>query len=231
MRAVWIVIRLAGATAIGAAIVAQLALSLEVWAADPAADIAFLTIGFFSFFTIESNILAAIVLLIGAGFLLARPGDDPRWFVILRLCATSYMTVTLVVYNLLLRGIELPQGSTVPWSNEVLHVVGPIIIVLDWLLGPGRSRLPWSALIAVVAYPIVWVAYTLLRGVLVVDSRSGLPWYPYPFLNPDQPGGYATVAAYVVGVALLFALVGVGAIATSRRAGVRSAERDIAATP
>ena len=36
---------------------------------------------------------------------------------------TTYMIVTGLVYNILLRGIELPQGSEpIPWSNETLHV-------------------------------------------------------------------------------------------------------------
>ena len=41
------------------------------------------------------------------------------------------MVVTGVVYNLLLRGIVLDQGTTVPWSNEVMHLVGPAFMLLD----------------------------------------------------------------------------------------------------
>ena len=52
--------------------------------------------------------------------------------------------VTGVVYNLLLRGVELPQGTTVEWSNEVLHVVACAYIVLDWFIAPAALR-PVSA--------------------------------------------------------------------------------------
>jgi len=218
MRAVFAVLRLLGAAAIVAAVVAQLLRSLEVWGQDPSADVGFLLVGFFSFFTIDSNIAAAVVLLLGAGILLLRRGDDPRWFAVLRLCVVTYMVVTGIVYNLLLRGIELPQGSTVPWSNEVLHVVGPLLLLLDWLLAPGRAPLPWRALWAVVAFPIVWAVYTLVRGPLAIDSRTGEPWYPYPFLNPaNSPNGYLSVAFYVVLIALIIGAVGAGAIWVSRR--------------
>src|SRR5690606_29600106 len=44
---------------------------------------------------------------------------EPRWLAVALSCVTTYMIITGIVYNLLLRGIELPQGSTVPWSNEV----------------------------------------------------------------------------------------------------------------
>ena len=75
-------------------------------------------------------------------------------------CVTTYMLVTGVVYNTLLRGIELPQGTTVPWSNEVLHVIGPVFLLLDLIFGSSPARLQWRSVL----------------GTLVVepDHRRGL---------------------------------------------------------
>jgi hypothetical protein len=138
-----------------------------------------------------------------AAIWLLRGGDSAR-IAVLRLCVATYMATTGVVYNLLLRGIELPQGQTVPWSNEVLHVVAPLLLVLDWLLAPGRRRVEWKAIGAVVAFPIVWAVYTLIRGPIA-------GWYPYPFLDPSlAPTGYASVAFYVVLIAVIIG--GVGAL-------------------
>jgi hypothetical protein len=129
------------------------------------------------------------------------------------------MIVTGVVYNLLLRGIELPQGSTVPWSNEVLHVVIPLFLLADVLFAPRRRSLPWAALGAIVAFPIAWVGYTLVRANLITSPGTGDPyWYPYPFLNPHiTPGGYLGVAAYIVGIAVAIIVVGAGVVWVSHR--------------
>ena len=87
---------------------------------------------FFSFFTIDSNILTVVVFLIGAVLLIRAESPTRAGSAIGRAGVTAYMATTGIVYNVLLRGIELPQGSTLAWSNEVLHVVAP---------DPGGARL------------------------------------------------------------------------------------------
>jgi hypothetical protein len=130
------------------------------------------------------------------------------------------MLVTGVVYNTLLRGIPLPQGATVGWSNEVLHVVVPILMLLDLLFAPRRRALPWSAITVTAIFPIVWVIYTLVRANLVISPATGDPWwYPYPFLNPHQPGGYGSVALYVLLIAAIIIGVAALVVAVGRRRG------------
>lgn len=209
MKPLVIVLRVAGAAAIVAAIVAQLQRSVENTVAA-GGDVGALLVNFFSFFTIESNVLAVVSLAIGAVMLIGGRAEGVG-FTVFRMIAVTYMTVTLIVYNLLLRGIELPQGQTVEWSNEILHVVGPLVVIVDWLIGPGRHRLDWSRVWAVVVFPIVWATYTLIRGPIV-------GWYPYPFLNPDNSeNGYLSVAFYVVLIAAVMVGVGAAAIWVSRR--------------
>jgi hypothetical protein len=203
------VLRFAGAALIVAAIVAQLVRSIENTVAA-GGDVGFVLVNFFSFFTIESNVLAAATFLVGAIFV-ATGRAETTGFTVFRLVAVTYMTVTFIVYNLLLRGIELPQGQTVPWSNEILHVVGPLLIIADWLFAPGRTRLEWNRVWAVVIFPIVWAAYTLIRGPIV-------GWYPYPFLNPgNSENGYLSVAFYVILIAAVMVGVGAAAIWVTRR--------------
>ncbi|MEB4615868.1 Pr6Pr family membrane protein [Leucobacter sp. M11] len=204
MRPALLVLRFGTAAAIIAAIVAQLVRSLGVWAERGDQRIDIDVLNFFSFFTIQSNILGAVALTIG-GVSLARRATPPRWAGTLMLLAATCLVTTGVVYNTLLRGIELPQGATVGWSNEILHVFAPALILLDWLLaaralghpGPGPKSLA-----VVVAYPLVWLTVTMLRGPRVFDEGTGNSfWYPYPFLNPNHDGGYGLVAIYGVGIA------------------------------
>jgi len=211
----WPYLRIAAAVLAAAAIIAQLIRTLEIAHAattEWGAHLPTVVANFFSFFTIESNVLAVVALACGGFWALAHRGTtaEPRWLAILLMCTSTYMIVTGVVYNLLLRGIELPQGSTVGWSNEVLHVVIPIILLADVLFAPRRRALGWGAVGIAAIFPIVWVIYTMIRANLVIAPASGKPsWYPYPFLDPAQPGGYGAVVLYV----LLIAAIIIGAAA------------------
>ncbi|MCS5732983.1 Pr6Pr family membrane protein [Herbiconiux daphne] len=212
MRTVFGVIRIVAAGIIIAAIVGQLIYSLEV---TPAEGVAHFLVNFFSYFTILSNALAAVALLIGAyyGFTRRR---DPAWFNLSLAAVVTYMATTGVVYNLLLRGITLEQGRTLAWSNEVLHLIAPIYIVLVWILAPGKSPLRWQSIWVIIAFPLVWSVYTMIRGPIV-------GWYPYPFLNPAQPGGYGAVAVYVVAIAGFIGLMACAVIGLSRTRVLRGA--------
>ncbi len=218
MRALFIVVRIAGALAILAAIVAQLVRSQQFWADHGILHMENLYINFFSFFTIDSNVGTVVVFAIGA-VLLIRNVEDPRWFGILRACVTSYMAVTGIVYNTLLRGVDVSEGSVVAWSNEILHVVGPLLIVLDYLFATDRIRLSWTTIWWVVSFPIVWAVYTMIRGPLAYnDLAQKRTWYPYPFLDPaNSPEGYVSVLFYVVLIAAIIGGVGCAVVAISRR--------------
>lgn len=224
----WPFARLAAAALTAAAIIAQLQLTLSnaASAATPwGSHLPTVATNFLSFFTIQSNLLAAIVLTIAAVWALRQKDTatpEPAWLATALACASTYMIVTGIVYNLLLRGIPLPQGGTVPWSNEVLHVVVPLFLLADVLFAPRRRALPWSTVLVAAIYPIVWVAYTLLRSELITAPATGDPWwFPYPFLNWHVIG-FGAVSLYIVGIAA--AIIGVAALVVlvGRRRGIRS---------
>jgi hypothetical protein len=219
MRIVFAILRLAVAVAIIFAVVGQLITSLDFWSGQGVTNVGSNVVNFFSFFTIESNIGSVVVLLIGAIILVVRRGADPDWFQVTRAAVVTYMIVTGIVYNVLLRGIELPQGATLGWSNEILHAIAPAYLLLDWLLAPGRRPLAARRIVVILAFPIAWVVYTLVRAPFVVDQVYGTDyWYPYPFLNPNSsPQGYVSVAFYVVLIAAVIGLTAAGVLWVSRR--------------
>lgn len=213
----WSILRLAMAALILAAVLAEFRNSLRTVPAEGSST-ATVLVNFFSYFTIESNLFALAALVAGAVWALTRSGQEPVWIAVLFAAATTFMTITGIVYNLLLRGIAL---ATTPWANEVLHLIGPIFLVVDLLFAPPRRRLPWRTIAAVIAFPIVWVAYTLLRGEYVVAPLTGEGWwYPYPFLNPHVQDGHLVVAFYVAGIAAAFTLVAWGVVGVGRRRDV-----------
>jgi len=143
---------------------------------------------YFSYFTVISNIFAAAVVLAAAGPFAHSP---PRRLDLLRGAATVYILTTGIVYALLLSGGK----AQIPWVNTVEHQVMPIAVPLDWLLVAPRGTIGWRRALPWMAFPIVYVAYTLIRGVLRHPH-----WYPYPFLDPDSSGGYLKVLASSIGI-------------------------------
>lgn len=168
---------------------------------------------FFSFFTIQSNLFAAAILLV-AGLRADQGGEDSPTWDLVRGAATVYMATTGVVYGLLLSGYTDALQTPVPWVNNVLHRVMPLVLVLDWLLLPPAHRIPFRRALLWVVYPLAYLAYTLIRGPRV-------DWYPYPFLNPANVGGYAGVAVYGVAIALGFLLFTWAIVALGRRVRLR----------
>ena len=236
MRILFILFRLAGAAAITAAIVGQYIHSLNFRAEKGIEENGVPAVNFFSFFTIESNILTIAAFLIGAILLIRSTEPDPLWFGVGRAAVTAYMATTGIVYNTLLRGVEVSEGATLGWSNEIVHVIGPILMVLDWLFAPGRRRLEWKHIWIVVIFPIVWAIYTMIRGPFVDDPTQAVlnpdyagGWYPYPFLNPgNSENGYLSVAFYVILISAIMIGVGSAAIWVTRRANARWPLRPLA---
>lgn len=219
MKILFAVARLGIAVAIIAAVVGQLILSVSNWHSAGLSNVTTQVVNFFSFFTIESNVLTVVVMLMGAWFLFTRRGEDAGWFLGLRLATVTYMATTGIVYNLLLRGVELPQGATLAWSNEILHLIGPLYVLIDWFFAPGRRAIEWKSLWPVLVFPIIWCIYTLVRGPLTYDGITKANyWYPYPFLNPNtSPEGYASVTFYIILIAVVIGVVCAGAIWVSGR--------------
>ena len=159
---------------------------------------------FFSFFTIQSNVLAALVLVAAA---IVRRGERTMLFDALRGAATLYIAITGVVFALLLAGLQEDLDTHVAWVDVVVHKLIPIVVVADWLIDPPRRRVQITVAVAWLAYPALGLAYTLIRG-------ASETWYPYPFVDVSKIGydGVAWRCAVLlvafVGAALLVAAIG-----------------------
>lgn len=148
---------------------------------------------YFSFFTIQNNILSAAIFL----YLVIRTRPSTPALDYIRGAITLYLTLTGIVYGFLLSGYTAEIQTAVVWVDNVLHKIIPLAIFADWLIDPPKSRLDFRKALWWLVYPLAYLAYTLIRGPIV-------DWYPYPFLDPDHPdysGGYWRVAAYGVGIA------------------------------
>lgn len=178
---------------------------------------------YFSYFTVETALIFVVIFAVG-GVIALRTAHDTRLFTIVRMCAVPFTIVTFVIYNTMLRGLPpaaADAGYVWPiWPNELLHVWAPIFIVLDWVFAPGRYPLRLRALWWVLVFPLAWVTFSLIRGVIT-------GWWPYPFLDPTGPLGWAGVVGYIAGIAAAFALLALLATSLCRL----TARRRALATP
>ena len=165
-------------------------------------------VSYFSYFTIESNLIAVVALLVMA----ARwRKQRSRAHELLRGGAVVYMSVTCIVFTLLLSGTDV--DTAIPWVNTVVHQLIPLVMVVDWLVDPPAGRLTMRDGVLWLGYPLAWIVYVLIRG--AIGGR-----YPYPFLNPAN-GGYAAVAAYCVAILVLMLLICAATVAVANAAGQR----------
>lgn len=149
----------------------------------------------FSYFTIESNIIV-----LASTLPLARDPrfDGARWRV-LRVMALLGITITGLVYWIVLAPTSHPQGASVV-ANICLHYVSPLGTVGGWLLLGPRPRMSMRTAVLAMVWPVLWIGYTRAHG-----AASG--WYPYNFINVTAHG-YAAVgvniaAIFVLGLVLL----------------------------
>ena len=177
--------------AIRLAAVALGAVAIAATLADTATRATINPFNFFGFFTMQSNIIWLLVIAI-TGIAVLRGKKQSSLLLLARGCATAYMILVGVIYNVLLAGQE--GGITLEWANSVVHIILPIYAVLDWILFADRPPLAWKRLWVSLIYPMVWVVVVLIRG-----ATDG--WVPYPFFNPAT--GYGLVFTYVLAIAVL----------------------------
>jgi len=147
---------------------------------------------FFSFFTIESNMIAVIALLASALYVAA--GKHAKVDA-LRAAATVYIVTVGLGFSILLAGIEGVEFTAVPWDNIVLHYLMPIALLVDFLIDPPKRKLPFKRALVWLLFPIAYLVYSLIRGAIT-------GWYPYPFLNPSIDG-LTPVAIGVSGIVII----------------------------
>jgi hypothetical protein len=148
-------------------------------------------IRFFSYFTVQSNLLVLVTTTaLARGF-----AADSRLWQVLRIDAMTGILITGVVHFLLLRPLLDLSGASLV-ADKLLHLAVPILAVAGWLIaGPRRSLTPrayaWS-----LAWPVAWLVITLSVGWVT-------RWYPYPFLNAREHGA-GSVAVYCAAIAVAF---------------------------
>jgi hypothetical protein len=150
-----------------------------------------------SFFTIQSNILVLVVV----ASLVVDPARDGRLWRVLRLDALLGITITGLVFDLILIRYVDPSGWQLV-ATIGFHYIAPWATLLGWLLLGPRPRIDRRTIAWAFLWPAAWIVYTFVRGALV-------DWYPYPFLDVQKIGYPAALGSTAVVVAVSVVLVAV----------------------
>jgi hypothetical protein len=151
-------------------------------------------VNFFSYFTILSNLFAALVFIISA-MRLATGYEPSKFDDAIRGASIVYMIFVGIVFSILLRDTDL--GDLLPWINTVHHYIIPVAVIIDWILEPPKSNISSRTAFLWLSFPAVYVLYSLVRGAIT-------NFYPYPFFSPDVQNGYAGVAMYCIVMLVAF---------------------------
>lgn len=171
---------------------------------DRIANNVFRPFEYFAYFSIDTAIIAGLVLVItGLGILLKQ--EDTKWVEISRLSLTVALIVVGVVYHLLLADAAPDiRDAGYQWPvlpNQIIHTYAPILIVFDYLLSVKAFQIKLRAALWVAVFPLVWLAFSVIRG-----SLDG--WWPYWFIDPNGDGGLTGMLSYVGAITVFFLILG-----------------------
>lgn len=132
----------------------------------------------------------------------------------------AYFTIqanilVIVLYLWMLAKPDEVWSWTIEYTNAAQHRFVPWMVGLDWLLVPTYRRIRLGRAGWWMAYPVAYLAAAWLRGALV-DG-----WFPYPFLDPGEHGGWAGLL-WPTGQVLLAFLVGIVVVASVGRLRYRA---------
>ncbi|RYF91908.1 MAG: hypothetical protein EOO03_00170 [Chitinophagaceae bacterium] len=163
-------------------------------------------VNFFSFFTVQCNLLIAITTTYAA---LSSPSGPGKFFTSLSVqtAIALYIFIVALVYNTVLRGL-VPLAGWGLFVDTMLHVVIPILYLLYWGFMRAKGNLEYKNGLYWVIFPLAYLVYSLIRGAIV-------HWYPYPFLNADK-SGYTQVSINIAVMIAVYFIAGIILIAITR---------------
>ena len=164
---------------------------------------------FFSFFTILSNILAAIV------FAAALCENRLVFFRSPRVqsAVALYMLVVAAIYIGVLEGLWAPTGL-MRVLDTLLHYAMPALTLVFWLIFVRKGTLIYADIPKWLAFPFIYAVYVMIRGGITGE-------YPYPIMDAGKLG----LPQALLNTAFIFILLivlGCALVAYDRWAGRRS---------
>lgn len=139
----------------------------------------------FMYFTIQSNILSAVLALVGAVLMLRREKAPQGWYIV-KFVGTVSITLTGVVFTFVLA----PTLGRYAWNaqNVLTHVVVPVAAILDFFVTGPYGAIRKRDVFLVTLPPLAYAIYAGIGYAAGWEFAEGIR-YPYFFLNWGSPAG------------------------------------------
>lgn len=133
----------------------------------------------FSTYTMQSNFMV-IIWMSSAIIFQEKNSDRPLFSGLIHGAITLYITVTFIIFAILLAPMYHPTGIGA-YTNLSLHYLVPIAFIIDWVLTEMPHEYKWKYILIWLVYPLLYLAFTLVRGAITNN-------YIYPFLDVNAFG-------------------------------------------
>ena len=180
----------------------------------------------FMYFTIQSNIAAALMSIAGGYYLLRKKAAGRIWRIV-KLAITVSITLTGVVFAVLL--VPILGGAAWSVPNTLTHLVVPLAAVADFFLVMPGAEMKKRNVIYVIIPPLMYAIYAGIGYVKGWEFAQG-QIYPYFFLNWGSSAGaigftdelpYMGCVWWILALALFLIIVGLCYIAIVEKIGQR----------
>ncbi len=139
----------------------------------------------FMYFTIQSNLLIAIICLVGVILVFRGCEVGNAWFVF-KYVGTVAITLTGMVFCFVLVPVFGPSAWNL--QNVLTHVVVPVAAVIDFFVTGVFGRIKSKDVIFVTIPPLMYAVYAGIGYAARWEFARGI-YYPYFFLNWGSPAG------------------------------------------
>ena len=130
------------------------------------------------FYTFHTNVFVGVWYLFSGLF----PGKEQPSFWIndaTKGAITTYITITGLVYNLVLIPVEVAYVGYIPFVSIVTHMIVPVMMVIDYLITPTVKQPQWKQ-------APLWMTYPMIDFVSIQIMGAISDFYPYPFIDPSH---------------------------------------------
>lgn len=147
------------------------------------------------YFTIQSNLLIGAICLVFAVFdvmkLCGKAFVVPLWLHTVKFVCTVGITLTFVVFAVILAPVMLPAMPEYLYSasNIFCHNLVPILAILDWIFFEEKYPTKKYSFLFGTILPLYYLAFAMIGSVTGVDFGEGQK-VPYYFFDYEANGWF-----------------------------------------